>query len=58
MVIVRLLVGQDGERSLVRLEDKLAAHADLNPPGATAPLIKPRSIDDARSWPFPVEPAP
>jgi multidrug efflux pump subunit AcrB len=45
-VIVRFLVGQDEERSLVRLEDKLAAHADLIPSGATAPLIKPRSIDD------------
>jgi multidrug efflux pump subunit AcrB len=45
-VIVRFKVGEDEERSMVRLTDKLAAHADVIPPGASAPLIKPRSIDD------------
>jgi multidrug efflux pump subunit AcrB len=46
MVIVRFKVGEDEERSMVRLEDKLAAHLDIVPPGASAPLVKPRSIDD------------
>ena len=46
MVVVRFLVGQDEERALVRLNQKLAANAGLLPPGASAPLVKARSIDD------------
>ncbi len=46
MVIVRFLVGQDEERALVRLKDKLSSSPDLLPPGASAPLVQPRSIDD------------
>jgi multidrug efflux pump subunit AcrB len=46
LAVVRFRVGEDVERSLVKLHDKLAAHADRIPPGATAPLIKARSIDD------------
>ena len=46
VAIVRFLVGQDEERSLVRLQAKLASHADIIPPGASPPLVKPRSIDD------------
>ena len=45
-VIVRFLVGQDEEKSIVRLNQKLAANMDRIPPGATPPLVKPRSIDD------------
>ncbi len=45
-VIVRFLVGQDEERALVRLNQKLAAHPEAIPPGATPPLVQPRSIDD------------
>jgi multidrug efflux pump subunit AcrB len=45
-VIVRFKVGEDEERCMVRLQEKLAAHADIVPPGASAPLVKPRSIDD------------
>ena len=44
--IVRFLVGQDEERAIVRLNQKLAANLDLIPPGASQPLVKPRSIDD------------
>ncbi len=44
--IVRFLVGQDEEKSIVRLNQKLAANMDLIPPGAMPPLVKPRSIDD------------
>jgi multidrug efflux pump subunit AcrB len=46
LVIVRFNVGQDEEKSIVRLNQKLYAHMDLIPPGATPPLVKPRSIDD------------
>lgn len=46
MLVVRFLVGQDEERALVRLTQKLAANASLLPPGATAPLVQARSIDD------------
>lgn len=46
LVIVRFLVGQDEERALVRLNQKLMANFDLIPPGASKPLAKPRSIDD------------
>ncbi len=46
MVVVRFLVGQDQERAFVRLREKLQSHFDLIPPGASQPIIKPRSIDD------------
>ena len=46
MVVVRFLVGQDEERALVRLNQKLAANATRLPPGASAPLVQARSIDD------------
>ncbi|MEO8381838.1 MAG: efflux RND transporter permease subunit [Acidobacteriota bacterium] len=46
MAIVRFKVGQNEEDALVRLSDKLRANADLIPPGAIGPLVKPRSIDD------------
>jgi multidrug efflux pump subunit AcrB len=46
MAIVRFYVGQDEEASLVRLREKLQSHYDIIPPGASLPIIKPRSIDD------------
>jgi multidrug efflux pump subunit AcrB len=46
LVIVRFRVGEAEEPALVRLNQKLAANADLIPPGAIGPLVKPRSIDD------------
>ncbi len=46
MVIVRFRVGSDLEQSLVRLNQKLQANYDRIPPGVSAPLIKPRTIDD------------
>ena len=46
MVIVRFHVGEDEERALVRLNQKLAANFDRIPPGVIGPLVKPRSIDD------------
>lgn len=46
MAVVRFYVGQDEEDSIVKLYNKLYSHLDLIPPGASQPLIKPRSIDD------------
>jgi len=46
MVVVRFLVGEDEERALVRLNQKLAANAALIAPGASPPLVQPRAIDD------------
>ena len=46
IAIVRFQVGQDEETAIVLLNQKLLANADLIPPGATRPLVKPRSIDD------------
>ncbi|MCP3959407.1 MAG: efflux RND transporter permease subunit [bacterium] len=46
MVTVRFYVGDDQERSLVKVYSKLASGLDKIPPGATPPLVKPRTIDD------------
>ncbi len=46
MAIVRFKVGEDEEKSIVKLNQKMFANFDLIPQGATQPLIKPRSIDD------------
>jgi multidrug efflux pump subunit AcrB len=46
MAIVRFYVGQNEEDAIVRLNQKLLANFDLIPPGASPPLVKPRSIDD------------
>ncbi len=46
MAIVRFKVGEDEEKAIVRLNQKMFANFDLIPPGATPPLVKPRSIDD------------
>ncbi len=46
LAIVRFYVGQDEETSIVRLNQKMFANLNLVPPGASPPLIKPRSIDD------------
>jgi multidrug efflux pump subunit AcrB len=46
LVVVRFQVGTDLEQSLVRLNQKLQANYDRIPPGVSAPLIKPRTIDD------------
>ncbi|MCB9555751.1 MAG: efflux RND transporter permease subunit [Deltaproteobacteria bacterium] len=46
LVIVRFRVGEDIERSLVKLNQKLQSNFDRIPHGVSSPLIKPRSIDD------------
>jgi len=46
MAVVRFYVGQNLEDSLVKLYNKLYSNFDRIPPGASQPLVKPRSIDD------------
>jgi multidrug efflux pump subunit AcrB len=46
LAVVRFCVGQDEEKSIVRLNQKLSANFDIIPHGASKPLVKPRSIDD------------
>ncbi len=46
LVIVRFYVGQDEEKSIVRLNQKLYEHFDIIPPGCSPPLIRPRTIYD------------
>ena len=46
LVIVRFKVGEDPELSLTKLTEKLRSNYDRIPMGVSAPLIKPKSIDD------------
>lgn len=46
LVIVRFKVGEDIEKSLVKLNQKLQSNYDRIPRGVSFPLIKPKSIDD------------
>src|SRR5689334_2812248 len=46
LVIVRFKVGEDMERSLVKLTEKLRSNFDRIPHGVSPPLIKPKTIDD------------
>ena len=46
LAIVRFKVGEDVEKSLVKLNQKLQSNFDRIPRGVSSPLIKPKSIDD------------
>ena len=46
MIVVRFFVGEDDERALVRLNEKLASNVLRLPRGASRPLVQARSIDD------------
>lgn len=46
LAIVRFKVGEDVERSLIKLNQKLQSNFDRIPHGVSMPLVKPRSIDD------------
>lgn len=46
ITIVRFKVGEDTEKSTIRLYDKLYSHFDWIPPGCSKPLLKAHSIDD------------
>lgn len=46
VIIVRYLVSQEMEKSIVNLYNKVMSNTEMLPPGAGQPLVKPRSIDD------------
>ena len=46
MVIVQFYVGEDIERSFVKLYNEISKHMDQMPQGVTMPLVKTRAIDD------------
>jgi multidrug efflux pump subunit AcrB len=46
MLIVQFYVGEDIERSLVKLYNELMKNMDQMPPGVSMPLVKTRAIDD------------
>ncbi|MBF0502503.1 MAG: efflux RND transporter permease subunit [Candidatus Riflebacteria bacterium] len=46
MVIVRFRVGEDLERSIVKINEKLEHHKEQAPQGTIGPFVKNRSIDD------------
>nr|WP_319399419.1 efflux RND transporter permease subunit [uncultured Carboxylicivirga sp.] len=46
MLIVQFYVGEDVERSLVKLYNEIMKNMDLMPQGSSIPLVKTRSIDD------------
>ncbi len=46
MVSVQFYVGEDIERSFVKLYNEMNKHMDQMPPGVTMPLVKSRAIDD------------
>ncbi len=46
LTVVRFYVGENEEKSIIRLQSKLLANFDRIPYGVSKPLIKPRYIDD------------
>jgi multidrug efflux pump subunit AcrB len=46
VVTAKFFVGQDKERSLVKLYDKIMSNMDFAPAGASQPLVKPIDVDD------------
>jgi multidrug efflux pump subunit AcrB len=46
MVVVQFYVGEDIERSFVKLYNEINKHIDQMPQGVTFPLVKTRAIDD------------
>uniref|UniRef100_UPI003216BEDB efflux RND transporter permease subunit n=1 Tax=uncultured Draconibacterium sp. TaxID=1573823 RepID=UPI003216BEDB len=46
MLIVQFFVGEDIERSLVKMYNEIMKHMDQMPHGTSLPLVKTRSIDD------------
>ncbi|EPR74104.1 Acriflavin resistance protein [Winogradskyella psychrotolerans RS-3] len=46
MVIVQFYVGEDIERSFVKMYNEINKHMDQMPDGVTFPLVKTRAIDD------------
>ena len=58
VVTVKFFVGQDKERSMVKLYDKMMSNMDFSPPGASQPLVKPIDVDDVPIVAVTLSPAP
>jgi multidrug efflux pump subunit AcrB len=58
VVTVKFSVGQDKERSMVKLYDKIMSNMDVAPPGASQPLVKPIDVDDVPIVAITLSPAP
>ena len=52
MLTVQFYVGEDVERSLVKLYNEMMKNMDRMPQGATMPLVKTRAIDDVPALAF------
>lgn len=52
MLTVQFYVGEDVERSLVKLYNEMMKNMDRMPQGATMPLVKSRAIDDVPALAF------
>ena len=46
LITVQYVVGENTEKALVNLYNKLSANADIVPPGVKQPLVKPKGADD------------
>ncbi|MGE5944700.1 MAG: efflux RND transporter permease subunit, partial [Flavobacteriales bacterium] len=46
IIVVQFYVGEDTERSYVKLYDELMKHENIFPEGVYKPMVKTRSIDD------------
>jgi len=46
LITVQYEVGENNEKALVNLYNKLSSNADIVPPGVQQPLIKPKGADD------------
>ncbi|MDX1352776.1 MAG: efflux RND transporter permease subunit, partial [Thiomicrorhabdus sp.] len=46
LITVQYAVGENTEKALVNLYNKLSSNADIVPPGVQQPLIKPKGADD------------
>jgi len=46
VMVIQFYVGEDTERSYVKLYDELMKHENMFPPGVYKPVVKTRSIDD------------
>ena len=46
MITVQFKVGEDMEKSIFKIYDKLSSYRDKIPPGVSEPIVKPKGIDD------------
>jgi multidrug efflux pump subunit AcrB len=46
MVVVRFKVGEELEKSVFKVHDKIQSNLDKIPPGVSMPLVRPKGIDD------------